>query len=144
MSWLLQFCAARAAFATMFTAWSAVLPLLRDRLADGAWQAGMVQSGYHVGFLVSLFSVGFLSDRYGARRIYLVDRHRRRGQRPAVRLFSPTASFPRCCSTASPACARAGPTRRAWPSSPSACPSGAAWRWASISPPPRSVMPSAC
>jgi MFS family permease len=32
----------------------------------------MVQSGYHVGFLISLFSVGFLSDRFGARRIYLV------------------------------------------------------------------------
>jgi MFS family permease len=32
----------------------------------------MVQSGYHIGFLVSLFSVGFLSDRFGARRIYLL------------------------------------------------------------------------
>lgn len=72
MPWLLQFCAARAAFATMFTAWSAVLPLLRSDWQISAWQAGMVQSAYHVGFLVSLFSVGFLSDRYGARRIYLV------------------------------------------------------------------------
>jgi MFS family permease len=71
MPWLLQFCAARAAFATMFTAWSAVLPLLRTDWQMAAWQAGMVQSGYHVGFLVSLFAVGFLSDRYGARRIYL-------------------------------------------------------------------------
>lgn len=71
MLWLLQFCAARAAFATMFTAWSAVLPLLRSDWQLSAWQAGMVQSAYHVGFLVSLFSVGFLSDRYGARRIYL-------------------------------------------------------------------------
>jgi MFS family permease len=72
MSWLLQFCAARAAFATMFTAWSAVLPLLRTDWQMTAWQAGMVQSAYHVGFLVSLFSVGFLSDRFGARRIYLL------------------------------------------------------------------------
>ena len=71
MLWLLQFCAARAAFATMFTAWSAVLPLLRSDWQLSAWQAGMVQSAYHVGFLISLFSVGFLSDRYGARRIYL-------------------------------------------------------------------------
>jgi MFS family permease len=31
----------------------------------------MVQSAYHVGFLASLFAVGFLSDRFGARRIYL-------------------------------------------------------------------------
>ena len=72
MSWLLQFCAARAAFATMFTAWSAVLPLLRGDWQMAAWQAGMVQSGYHVGFLISLFTVGFLSDRFGARRIYLL------------------------------------------------------------------------
>jgi len=72
MLWLLQFCAARVAFATMFTAWSAVLPLLRTDWQLSAWQAGMVQSAYHVGFLVSLFAVGFLSDRFGARRIYLV------------------------------------------------------------------------
>ena len=72
MLWLLQFCAARAAFATMFTAWSAVLPLLRSDWALSAWQAGMVQSAYHVGFLTSLFAVGFLSDRFGARRIYLL------------------------------------------------------------------------
>ena len=72
MFWLLEFCAARAAFATMFTAWSAVLPLLKTDWQMAAWQAGMVQSAYHVGFLVSLFAVGFLSDRYGARRIYLV------------------------------------------------------------------------
>jgi MFS family permease len=71
MFWLLEFCAARAAFATMFTAWSAVLPLLRSDWQISAWQAGMVQSAYHVGFLISLFTVGFLSDRYGARRIYL-------------------------------------------------------------------------
>jgi MFS family permease len=71
MFWLLEFCAARAAFATMFTAWSAVLPLLKSDWQMAAWQAGMVQSAYHVGFLVSLFAVGFLSDRYGARRIYL-------------------------------------------------------------------------
>jgi MFS family permease len=72
MLWLLEFCAARAAFATMFTAWSAVLPLLRTDWQLSAWQAGMVQSAYHVGFLTSLFAVGFLSDRFGARRIYLM------------------------------------------------------------------------
>jgi len=71
MSWLLQFCAARAAFATLFTAWSAVLPLLRTDWQLTAWQAGMVQSAYHLGFLVSLFSVGFLTDRFGAKRVYL-------------------------------------------------------------------------
>ena len=72
MSWLIQFCIARAAFATMFTLWSAVLPLLKSDWALSASQAGMVQSAYHVGFLISLFSVGFISDRYGARRTYLL------------------------------------------------------------------------
>lgn len=56
----------------MFTAWSAVLPLLQTDWALSSWQAGMVQSAYHVGFLISLFAVGFLSDRHGARRIYLL------------------------------------------------------------------------
>lgn len=72
MSWLLQFCLARVAFATVFTTWSATLPLLKQDWGLTAGEAGLVQSAYHVGFLVSLFSVGFLTDRYGARRTYLV------------------------------------------------------------------------
>jgi MFS family permease len=72
MSWLLQFCAARAAFATMFTAYSAALPLLKQEWGMSAGEAGLVQSAYHVGFLVSLFVIGFLSDRFGARRTYLL------------------------------------------------------------------------
>ena len=59
------------AFATMFTAYSAALPLLRQDWNMTAGQAGLIQSAYHVGFLVSLFAVGFLSDHYGARRTYL-------------------------------------------------------------------------
>ena len=64
MKWLLQFCAARAAFAAMFTAYSAVLPLVRQDWEMTAWQAGLIQSVHHAGFLVSLFSVGFLTDRF--------------------------------------------------------------------------------
>jgi MFS family permease len=36
-----------------------------------AGEAGLVQSAWHVGYLVSLFAVGFLSDRFGARRTFL-------------------------------------------------------------------------
>jgi MFS family permease len=72
VAWLLQFCAARAAFATTFTIWSATLPLLKQEWGLTAGEAGLVQSAYHLGFLVSLFAVGFLSDRYGARRTYLL------------------------------------------------------------------------
>jgi MFS family permease len=70
--WLALFCSARVAFATMFTAYSAVLPLLKQEWLMTAWQAGLIQSAYHLGFLISLVCVGFLSDRYGARRIYLL------------------------------------------------------------------------
>lgn len=37
-----------------------------------AAQAGLIQSAYHLGFLVSLFAVGFMSDHYGAKRTYLM------------------------------------------------------------------------
>lgn len=70
-AWLLQFCGARMAFATMFTAYSAALPLLKQDWNMTAGQAGLIQSAYHIGFLVSLFAVGFLSDHYGAKRTYL-------------------------------------------------------------------------
>ncbi len=72
MRWLILFCSARLAFATMFTAYSAVLPLLKHEWLMTAWQAGLIQSAYHAGFLISLFCVGFLGDRHGARRIYLL------------------------------------------------------------------------
>jgi MFS family permease len=70
-SWLLGLCLARLGFATMFTAYSAALPLLRVDWTMSAGEAGLVQSAYHAGFLVSLFAVGFLSDHYGAKRVFL-------------------------------------------------------------------------
>jgi MFS family permease len=70
-AWLLEFCAARMSFATMFTAYSAALPLLRQDWHMNAGEAGLIQSAYHLGFLVSLFAVGFLSDHFGAKRTYL-------------------------------------------------------------------------
>ena len=33
-----------------------------------AADAGLIQSGWHVGYLVSLFGAGLLTDRVGARR----------------------------------------------------------------------------
>ncbi len=34
-------------------------------------QAGLVQSGWHAGYIVSLFGAGILADRFGARRTFL-------------------------------------------------------------------------
>jgi MFS family permease len=70
-AWLFELCVARVGFAMMFTAYSGVLPLLRADWGMSAGEAGLVQSAWHVGYLISLFAVGFLSDRFGARRTFL-------------------------------------------------------------------------
>jgi MFS family permease len=69
--WLALFCSARVAFSFIFTSYSAALPLLRSDWSMSAAQAGMVQSAWYLGYLVSLFTVGFLGDRFGAKRTYL-------------------------------------------------------------------------
>jgi len=55
----------------MFTAYSGVLPLLKTEWNMSAGEAGLVQSAWHVGYLISLFVAGFLSDRFGAKRTFL-------------------------------------------------------------------------
>jgi MFS family permease len=69
--WLLEICASRLAFTVIFTAYAAAVPLLIPAWGMTAAQAGLVQSAWHAGYLVSLFAIGFLSDRYGAKRIFL-------------------------------------------------------------------------
>jgi MFS family permease len=70
--WLLALCASRVGFALIFTTYSAALPLLQSDWEMSASQAGLIQSAWHVGFLISLFSVGFLADRHGAKRVFLI------------------------------------------------------------------------
>lgn len=69
--WLVQLCLSRTAFALIFTAYAAALPVLKNDWNMSASQAGMVQSAWHIGFLVSLFAVGFAADRAGAKRTFL-------------------------------------------------------------------------
>ncbi len=69
--WLALLCTARMCFSLIFTAYSAALPLLRNDWSMSATRAGMIQSAWHLGYLVSLFAVGFLGDRFGAKRTYL-------------------------------------------------------------------------
>jgi len=70
-SWLTWVCLSRASFTVIFTAYSAVMPLLTPEWGMSASQAGLIQSAWHAGYLVSLFTIGFLADRYGAKRIFL-------------------------------------------------------------------------
>lgn len=69
--WLAGICASRLLFSFVFVAYAAILPLLQDAWGMSASQAGLVQSGWHAGYVVSLFSAGLLADRYGARRTFL-------------------------------------------------------------------------
>jgi MFS family permease len=58
--------------ATWFVAYSAVLPLTQVAWGLSGKEAGMIQAGFHLGYLTSLFIVGFIADHYGAKRAYLV------------------------------------------------------------------------
>ncbi len=69
--WLVLFCVTRIFFSFIFVSYSAALPLLRTDWSMSATEAGMVQSAWHLGYLISLFTVGFLGDRYGAKRTFL-------------------------------------------------------------------------
>lgn len=70
--WLVLLCASRVGFSLIFTVYSALLPVLMGAWQMTAAQAGLVQSGWHVGYLVSLFAAGLLTDRIGARKTFLV------------------------------------------------------------------------
>lgn len=69
--WLPLLCATRTLQATIATAWAGVMPLVITQWHLPASRAGMVQSAWHLGYLISLFAVGFASDRLGARRVFL-------------------------------------------------------------------------
>jgi MFS family permease len=71
-AWLAALCASRVLSATWFVAYSAVLPLVREDWGLSARDAGMVQGAFHLGYLTSLFVVGFIADHFGAKRAYLV------------------------------------------------------------------------
>ena len=70
--WLTLLCVSRAFAATWFVAYSAVLPLTRVAWELSAREAGMIQGAYHIGYLLSLFSVGLLGDRFGAKRALIL------------------------------------------------------------------------
>jgi len=79
-------------------------------------EAGMIQAAFHLGYLTSLFIVGFIADHFGAKRTYILAASRRVRARGRS-CCSPTASGRRSGCTPSPASARAATTRRRWRSS---------------------------
>ncbi len=71
-AWLAALCSSRVLSATWFVAYSAVLPLTQVAWGLSGKEAGMIQAAFHLGYLTSLFIVGFIADHYGAKRAYLV------------------------------------------------------------------------
>ena len=71
-AWLVLVCGSRVLGATWFVAYSAVLPLTQAAWGLSGRDAGLIQSSFHLGYLTSLFIVGFLADRYGAKRTYVL------------------------------------------------------------------------
>ena len=71
-AWLAALCSSRVLSATWFVAYSAVLPLTQVAWGLSGKEAGMIQAGFHLGYLTSLFIIGFIADHYGAKRAYLV------------------------------------------------------------------------
>ncbi|HEY8608336.1 MAG TPA: MFS transporter [Noviherbaspirillum sp.] len=67
--WL--FCLARALLSMIFTAYSGILTFAALEWQLTATAASSIQSGWHVCYLFSLFVAGFLSDRFGAERVFV-------------------------------------------------------------------------
>jgi MFS family permease len=70
--WLVGLCLARIGFTLIFNTYAATQPLLMVDWNMSASQAGWIHSGFYIGYLISLFVVGFLADRYGAKRVVLL------------------------------------------------------------------------
>ncbi|MBS1214581.1 MAG: major facilitator transporter [Proteobacteria bacterium] len=70
-AWLAVLCLSRVGFVFIFTTYSAALPLLKTDWSMSASEAGLVQSAWHAGYLISLFAVGFITDRRGAKKTFL-------------------------------------------------------------------------
>jgi MFS family permease len=70
-AWLTELCLSRVGFVFIFTTYSAALPLLKADWNMSASEAGLVQSAWHTGYLISLFAVGFIADRCGAKKTFL-------------------------------------------------------------------------
>ena len=69
--WLASLCSSRILAATWFVAYSAVLPLTQAAWGLSGKEAGLIQSAFHLGYLTSLFIVGFIADHFGAKRAYI-------------------------------------------------------------------------
>jgi MFS family permease len=70
-AWLTGICASRFLIALVFTSYAAVLPVLQKEWGMSAAAAGAVSSAFQLGYAASLVGCNLLSDRIGARPVFL-------------------------------------------------------------------------
>ncbi|BBO66931.1 MFS transporter [Desulfosarcina alkanivorans] len=69
--WLVLIFIARIALYANFMVYAACVPVLLGKWDMSATQAGSISSAFMFGYAASLFVFAWLSDRYGARRLFL-------------------------------------------------------------------------
>ncbi len=70
--WLLSICVGRIFTYANFMVYAACLPILREKWAMSATQAGTVASGYLLGYTVSLVASSWLAEHFGPRRVFVL------------------------------------------------------------------------
>lgn len=70
--WLIGLCVARMASTLTFNTYAATQPLLMVEWQMSAAQAGWIHASFYMGYLTSLFGVGLMTNRYGAKRTVLL------------------------------------------------------------------------
>jgi MFS family permease len=69
--WLMTLCLSRVMLYALYMAYAACLPVLIDAWDMTATQAGSVSGAYMFTYAVSLVGASALSDRFGARRVFM-------------------------------------------------------------------------
>jgi MFS family permease len=71
-SWLILVFISRIALYANFMVYAACLPILLDKWDMSATQAGSISSAFMFGYAASLFGFAWLSDQYGAKRLFIL------------------------------------------------------------------------
>ena len=69
--WLTGICSGRALSQTVTMVYAAALPVLQQEWEMSAAKAGLISSGYQIGYAVSLLVISSLADRIGAKFLFI-------------------------------------------------------------------------
>ena len=70
--WLMAICIGRIFMYMNYMVYAACLPILKSEWGMSATQAGSIASGFMIGYSISLAITSWLSDHFGARRIFVL------------------------------------------------------------------------